>query len=471
MGLLQRVKSAFGGGRFAGAQEGATRGSFVGYGEFGNSYGIEPFGDGWQRHLEVDRNTAQHVPGVYACVMAIARAVSQCYPKHVRVSDGVHEEIKTTAAYRVLRNPNKYQASPDFLLNLIAKTLFDGEGFALATRNDRFEINALHLLPRGSCVPMITEDQDIMYAVGAAPLVSEKEMLVPARDILHLRFHTPRHPLIGESPITAAAMAIGINVALTKNQAAFFNQMNRPSGILSTTEKLTREQLASMRIAFEEQSKRWAAGGMPILAGGLTFQPLSISSQDAQLVEVQRMTLQDICRVFGVPPPLVADLASATLNNSESLIQHFLSMSLGSYLEHLERALDRLFGLGNNEFIELDTAALLRTDFAGRVNALTKAVQGGLMTPDEARAVEGLSPVKGGDTAYLQRQMVPIDKIGDLLESTQAAQNAQAAQPAPSDTPTPSDSASPGDSSKSIDCDITRALIAQMLAGKKAITT
>ena len=92
-------------------------------------------------------------------------------------------------------------------------------------------------------------------------------------------------------------------------------------------------------------------------------------------------------------------------------------MSLGSYIEHIERMLDRLFGLGTDEYFELDTSALLRTDFAGRVDGLTKAVQGGLMTPTEARSREGLGPIEGGDTAYLQRQMVPIDKINQLLEN------------------------------------------------------
>jgi HK97 family phage portal protein len=267
--------------------------------------------------------------------------------------------------------------------------------------------------------------------VGESPLApGGADFVVPQREILHLRFHTPRHPLIGESPIRAAAMAIGINVALSQSQAAFFANMRRPSGILSTDQAMTAVQMRQLRDAFDEQSRVWAKGGMPILGNGLKFQQLSIDSQDAQLVEAQRMSLEDICRVFGVPPPLVGDLSHATLNNSETLIQHFISMSLGSYLEHIERALDRLFGLGNSEYLELDTAALLRTDFAGRVDGLTKAVQGGLMTPDEARASEGLSPIKGGDTAFLQRQMTPIDKIGEILQAEIDAKKAPPEQPA-----------------------------------------
>jgi len=453
--LTDRVKSFLG-------FEGQARGPFSGMGELGGFYGIESLGDGWQRNLEVDAFSARRVPAVYACVMAIARAVSQCYPRHVRMVDGVHENVHTSAAYRVLRNPNGYQASPDFFLNLVATALFDGEAFAVATRNDRYEINSLHLLPRGACAVQVNEEsKDIFYSIGSSPLApGGVDYIAPARDVLHLRFHTPRHPLIGESPIRSAAMAIGVNVALSQNQAAFFSRMNRPSGILSTDQVLNQEQSARLRSAFDEQSKKWAAGGMPILGGGLKFQPLSINSQDAQLVEAQRMSLEDICRVFGVPPPLVGDLSHATLNNSETLIQHFLSMSLGSYLEHIERSLDRLFGLSNNEYVELDTAALLRTDFAGRVDGLTKAVQGGLMTPDEARAREGLSPIKGGDVAYLQRQMVPVDKIGDLLKAETEAKT----QPAPV-APEPAPEPEP-EEAKGFDVGIAKALLTAYMVNK-----
>jgi HK97 family phage portal protein len=291
------------------------------------------------------------------------------------------------------------------------------------------------------------------------------DFIAPARDVLHLRFHTPRHPLIGESPIKSAALAIGINVALSHSQAAFFNNMNRPSGILATDAALTREQMASLRAAFEDQAAGMAQGRIPILGGGLKFSPISISSQDAELVQAQRMSIEDICRVFGVPPPLVGDLSHATLNNSETLISNFLAMSLGSYLEHIERAFDRLFGLAGNDYVELDVAALLRTDFAGRIEGLTKAVQGGLFTPNEARSREGVGPIEGGDTAYLQRQMIPIDKIGELLEAEAAAKNAppeppnQQAAPEPVDTPQPE---------KDLDTEVVKAMYAHRRSIKKA---
>ena len=451
MSFMSRLKSLFG-------AEGSYRGPFMGMGELGGVYPIGSLDTGWQQNLGVDQFQARRVPAVYACVMAISRSMSQCYPKHIRNADGKFEAVTTSAAYRVMLNPNSYQTSPDFILNLIATALFDGESFVMAVRNDRNEIDQLHLLPRGTCSPLIDDvTREIFYAVGANPLApGGTDYIAPARDILHLRFHTPRHPLIGESPIKAAAMAVGINVALSKTQAAFFNNMNRPSGIISTDQPLNREQLTSLRKAFEDQAQGMSAGKIPVLAGGLKFQPLSINSQDAQLVEAQRMSLEDICRVFGVPPPLVGDLAHATLNNAESLVQHFLSMSLGSYLEHTERAFDRLFGLkGGNEYVEFDTSALLRTDFAGRIDALVKGVQGGIFTPNEARNREGVGPVKGGESAYLQAQMVPIDTIKEQLD---AKLEAAAAPPIPAEPAPPAPL--PETPEKTIDLELYRALYA-----------
>lgn len=430
MRLSDRVKSWLGFG-----SEGAWRGPFSGRGELGGWFQLGHLEDGFQRNLEVGGSSARHVPAVYACVMVIARSISQCYPRHIRNVDGRFEDVYTSAASRVLMRPNGYQTSPDFFLNLIATTLFDGEAFCIATRNERFEVSEIHLLPRGSCSPFVDpESREIYYAVGESPLApGGTDFIAPARDVLHLRFHTPRHPLIGESPIKAAALAIGINVALSKSQAMFFSNMNRPSGIISTDAVLNKEQLNMLRAAFDEQSKGLAQGRIPVLGGGLKFQQLAISSQDAELVQAQRMSLEDICRVFGVPPPLVGDLSHATLNNAEVLVQHFLSMSLGAYLESVERAFDRLFGLnGSKEYIELDTAALLRTDFAGRIEGLTKGVQGGLFTPNEARSREGLGPLAGGNAAYLQRQMVPIDKIGDVLDAEMGRANSDASN-APDD--------------------------------------
>jgi HK97 family phage portal protein len=417
------------------AAEGSHRGQAYGFSEFNRPWGIEPIGDGWQRGLrpgsQYQNSTA------YACVQAIARTMSQCYPKHVDNSSGAYTEITSSAAYRVLRNPNHYQTTPAFIWNMVATALTEGEAFAIATRNARQEIDSLHPLPKGTCSPMIDDvTREIFYAVGSSPLApGGTNFIAPARDVLHLRYHTPRHVLIGESPVKAAALAVGIDAALTESQLAFFQNMSRPSGVLVTDQTLNAEQMASLRAAFENQAQGMRQGRIPVLTHGLKFAPLSISSIDAELISSQRMSKEQICAVYGVPPPLAGDLSNATLNNAETLIQHFLAISLGAYLEATERALDRLFGLNGSEYIELDVSALIRTDYAGRIEALAKGVQGGLYTVNEARSREGLGPIAGGNAAFLQAQMVPVSKLEQMMESQIAVNEAEADAKAPPASP------------------------------------
>ena len=466
MGIVTKVKGWFGWGGL----EGSYRGPAVGVGEFGGHYPIG-FGDGFQQNLALVRGYGERgVPAVYACVMSFSRAVSQCYPAHKRTdAAGNVEIVRTSPASRLLRRPNGYQTWPQFIYNVCAQMGFDGEALALIVRDERFAPVAFHLCRRGTFAPVIDPDsRAIYYSIGDNPLAMRpgETMLAPERDVIHFREYTPRHPLFGESAIKAAALATGVNVALSATQAAFFTNMARPSGVLSTDQALTRAQMTELRAAFKEQSSGMASGELPILANGLKFQQLAVNSVDAQLIEAQRMSVEDIARVYGVPLPVIGDLSKATLNNTESLVNLWLSLSLGARLENIERSLDRALEFGQDDFIELDTAALLRSDFLARVDGLTKGIQGGLYTPDEARGREGLSPSKGGAEPLLQAQMTPLSMLKKLAEKA-------AEPPPPPATPKPAANDDEGDAAakaetRAIDPVIARALVLARLADKRA---
>lgn len=402
MSFLTRIKGLFAG-------EGEPRGPFYGQGELGNWFELGGIEDGFQRNLTLPHLDAKKIPAAYASVMANARAVSQCKPLHKRKdSTGRSEVVMTSAASRLFQRPNSYETWPQFILNSVAQMFFDGESFAIASRNARGEVIRLDRMDSRTCSPYVTEGE-LFYSVGQNPFVAEQiDYLVPARDVLHLRQYCPRHVLMGESPIKAAAMAAGINVSLSASQAAFFSQMSRPSGVLSTETVLNKDQLESLRQAWYKQSQKIAQGHVPILSGGLKWQQLSISSQDAQLIEAQRLSIEEIARVYGVPLPVIGDMTSSTLNNVEQLISLWLSISLGSLLENIEQSFVKLFDMPVNESVDFDVTGLLRTDFQARIDGLTKAIQGGLYTPNEARAREGLHPVENGEEPIVQAQMVPL---------------------------------------------------------------
>lgn len=469
MGLIARLGEAY---KSLRGIEGSNRGPFMGMGELGGWYRIEPNSDGWQRNLVAPSGDVRKVAIVYACVMAQARAVSACYAQHKRIGkDGSQTVQRDTWAARLLRNPNDYETWPQFILNVVCELMFNGESLVYMREDARYVPTSMHRIGAGNWQPYIEpETGAIFYGVsksGNPCIPGELDYLVPARDVIHFRQHTPRNPLMGETPVTAAALAVGINVALSKSQAQFFAQMRRPSGVLSTDVVLNAAQIKQLRQAFDEQAKGLDEGGVPILAGGLKFSPMAISSQDAQLIEAQRMSIEDVCRVYGVPPPIVGDLSHATMTNAETLVNHWLAVGLGSLLENLESSISKAWGFGPDDFIELDTSALLRTDFKTRIEGLARGVQGGVYAINEARNREGLGNVEFGDKPLVQQQMVSLEYA--------ASQKAPAAQPSPApaaDQPNPDDPNAnpdnPAPPEKAFDPVIARALVLETLHRKGA---
>jgi len=366
-----------------------------------------------------------------SCIAAYAETMAVLWPSVYRT--GADEEkikIRNSTAAKTLRTPNKYQTRSDFMLNLVSNVLSDGNAYAVGYRNGRNEIIEMHLLGSKSTTPYIDpETKAVFYAVGDNPFV-DAEFLVPARDILHVKLYTPKHPLIGVSPIVNTAMAMQANNSITAHQANFFNNMRRPSGVLSSDMELTADQMKQLRQAWDEQSKSLNSGGVPILGYGMKWQPLSMSSQDAELAKAFNMSVEDIARAFRVPLPLVGDLRYGTYNNVEQLISMWLSTGLGFMLEHVELAFDKFFELGDNDNIEFDPDTLLRTDFAGRIDGLTKGIQGGLYAPNEARRKMGLPKAENGDKPMVQQQMVPLGWTEEQARLLAAAPPAPAPAPA-----------------------------------------
>jgi HK97 family phage portal protein len=375
----------------------------------------------WQRAMPT--GTSGDSATVNACVNAYAQTIAQLQAGHFyRADSGKPEKIRTSALSRILRNPNGYQTRSDFMTNLVTDIMFQGNAYAWATRNQRQEIEALHLMPARSTSPHVDpETGAIFYALGTNPIAGKIDYLVPARDVLHIRGRCrPGEPLRGISPLTWATSAQAANVAITGTQAAFFNNASQPSGVLSAEAALTREQMERLRAAWREHSAGFAAGEVPILGGGLKWVPMGITAQDAQLVEAFGMTVADIASAFGVPLPIIGDLSASTFNNTEQLISLWLSTGLGYWVEHIEIAFDKFFALPAEEYTELDTDTLLRTAFKDRIDGLTKAVTGGLYSPNEARRKEGLGDVDFGDEPRLQAQVVPLSAV-DKIQTAPSA--------------------------------------------------
>ena len=259
----------------------------------------------------------------------------------------------------------------------------------------------------------------------------EVDKLVPARNILNPRINCFRHPLIGETPISAFAYSGAMGSNIQAGSARFFSNMSRPSGVLTTPKPLTAKQLDELKERWGAATKGEFAGGTPVLHSDLKWEQITMSATDAEMIAAYKLSVSDIAMAYRIPLYMLGDMSKATFRNVETLFRVFYTSSLRFYLEHLENNLNSLFELdGNTEYLEFDIeSGLLRGDLESRMNALTKGVQGGILTPNEARISQELPPVEGGDYAFLQRQMAPIKNLIEMPEPVVAVPAANDEEP------------------------------------------
>src|SRR5215471_4206036 len=385
----------------------------------------------WQRGGSIVGRSSQSAM-VEACVSAYAQTVAMCPGTHWEALDnGGRERVVNSALTRILRKPNAYQTFSDFIMNATRSLYLDGNAYALGLRNNRYEIEELHLMDPRQCNPIVGETGDVFYRLGGNSVIdrqltvdnriAQPQLMVPARDVLHIRLHALEHrrhpfPLVGDTPLSAALGDLEMADDMKDQQENYYKNQARPSAVLSTDLTLSRENVQELRDRWNEQAKGLHAGGVPILTSGLKVMPWSDkAARDMQVAELMKMTDDHIALVFRIPLALLG-VAKAPVSSTEVLFNQWLASGLGFALNHIEEAFDRLFQLNGqpDEYTEFDTKALLRSARKERMDMLARGVQGGIYSPNEARAEEDLPAVEFGDEPRVQQQVVPLSAAGAI---------------------------------------------------------
>lgn len=374
---------------------------------------------------------------VEACVSAYSQTVAMCPGDHWRrLPNGGRERVAGSPLSQIIKRPNDYQSISDFMMNATRELYQFGEFFAFAVRDDRFNITELHLMKARSCYARVAVTGEVFYSLGGNEVVERRFMSlagVPARDVLHVRLHTPVDPLRGESPLMAAALDVAATDAALQQQLNFLRNEAKPSIMLATEKDLTRQQAQELREAWDAQTRGENAGGTPILTSGLKPMVVSAKAVDAQVAELMKMSDQHIALAFRVPLQVLG-IGGQTFASTELLMQSWISTGLGFALNHIEEAMGNLFGLSGypEEYVEFNTTALQRSAFRERIEALARSTISGIHSPDEARNELDLPIVPGGHGAEprVQQQVVPLSYFDTLLEQQAAPSPAPAAPPA-----------------------------------------
>lgn len=365
----------------------------------------ESFGGAWQTGTELSKADILTHGAIYACVSLIASDIGKL-PLSITLRQGGIWTAQDSPYDALLRKPNNYQNRAQFFSAWIASKLLHGNAYAFKVRDGNGLIIGLKLIDPQRVKVLIADDDSVFYQLnGNANLQqSGNALTIPAREMIHDRGICLNHPLVGVSPIAAAALAAGQGMAIQSASSKFFANGSKPSGVLTAPGAISPEVAERLKASWDAKYTGDNAGKTAVLGDGLRFETMTMTAVDSQLLEQLQFTDKQVCTAFGVPAWKVGIGEMPTYNGGEAGQLHYYQTTIQSLLETAELCLDIGLELPNDQRTEFDTKELLRLDTATRFEGYAKAIGAGWMAPNEARKAEGLAPVVGGDSPMIQQQ-------------------------------------------------------------------
>ncbi len=361
-----------------------------------------PGGDAyWQnfsalRSGTVNDRTAQGVSAAYACVQAISEAIATL-PLHLYKSEG-DDRVKAQGhpLYRVLHSQaNPEHTSMEAREYLQACVLLRGNGYARLVFGADGQVRELWPLDPDR-VQVIRLASGVLAYVYTDTEGRQQRLL--EREVLHLRHRLGPDGVLGVSPIQAARGVIELAVGEMDHGRDTFAHGAKLLGVLKVPGKLRPDQKADIKDGW--QANR--SGQTPILEHGADFQPLSMNLVDAQWLESRRFSVEEVARIFRVPPPIIGHLQDSNYSNSSEMARWFATNTLARPLAMWEQGISRkcLTEAGRRIYwAEHSVEGMLRGDSLNRAQFYQRGIEDGWMLKSEARALENLPVVDGIDQA------------------------------------------------------------------------
>lgn len=340
-------------------------------------------------HAGLSARAAENLSTVLACTNAIATALAYVPALTYRVDgDGNRTETFTHPLGKIVRTGVNPQMSwPDFVEHLVSSTLLTGNGLAEILRAGNGQLSGFRYIPWGMVT--VAELASGRLAYDVADGRGNVRRLLEG-ETLHLRDRTD-DAKIGRSRLSRAAETVASVQAANSHARAFLTNGASPSGVIESAAALTADQRTKLREAFAERHQGAAnAGSTLLLDGGLTWKAAQISPEDAELLETRKFGVEEICRLYQVPPPIVQDYSHNTFTNSETAGRWFATFCLSPWARKVEAEFARsVFPNGGPYELELDLSGFLRGDPEKRWQAHKIALDAGVLDADEVREIEG----------------------------------------------------------------------------------
>jgi HK97 family phage portal protein len=348
---------------------------------------------------------------VFACQTLIASDIAKLRVKLVRFTDdNIWVETTNPAYSPVLRKPNHYQNRIQFFESWILSKLQSGNTYALKARDGRGVVKRLYILDPKLVTPLVADDGSVFYEINTDNLSGVTErIVVPAREIIHDRYNTFFHPLVGLSPIFANGLAATQGLHIQSNSSRVFANGGTAPGILTAPGAIAPETADRLKTHWEENYSGNNIGKIAVLGDGLKFERMALTAVDAQLIEQLKWSAEVVCSTYHVPPYKVGLGQMPSYNNVQALNTEYYSQCLQKLIEDIELCLDEGLGTGETLGTEFDIDNLLRMDSVTLMDVLEKSKS--VETLDERRQRLNRPRITGGNTVYLQQQDHSIEAI------------------------------------------------------------
>lgn len=352
--------------------------------------------------VAVNAGNAMRVAAVYACVRIRSGVVANM-PLHIkrRVDARTREDASDHALWSIFRRkPNRWQTPSQFKRMLTAHLLLRGNAYALIVRS-RGNVQALIPLHPDRVECKQNDDLSLRYIYTRK---DGRRIELQQSEMFHLVGLT-LDGIHGVSVITYARETIGLSLAMEEHGATVFKNGARVSVVLKHPQKLGKEGLEFLRSSLDDYRAGGESEGKAlILEEGMDVERLAMTAQDAEWIESRKFTRGDIAMFFGVPPHMIGDTEKSTSwgTGIDSQTQGFVTFSAEDDLTTWEETINRdLVAANDNDiYARFNRSALVKGDIKVRWEAHVKALQWGVMSPNEVRALEDLNPRAGGDIFY-----------------------------------------------------------------------
>jgi len=370
----------------------------------------------------VNEETALQTAPVYACVRVISETIASL-PLHVyEYTDTGTKLLRDHYLFPILHDiPNPEMTSFNFRETLMTHLLLYGNAYAQIVRNGAGRVEALYpLLPNKMDVHR-NDAGELYYTYwrerdDTRPDDKTGAVVLRRDQVLHIA-SLSMNALVGMSPISLSRNTVGMCIATEQFGADFFANGATPGGVLEHTGRVRDP---------DDLREGWNAifqgvgnsNQIAVLEDGLSYKPISAKPEEAQFLETRKYQLNEIARIFRVPPHMIGDLDKSSFNNIEQQSLEFVKYCISPWVARWEQALYRALVLPSERgkiTIKFNLDGLLRGDYVTRINGHRVAINSGFMTANEARRLENMNDIpdeQGGNEFMVNGSMVKLSEIG-----------------------------------------------------------